>query len=683
MSDFNQALIDQIRANGGQVTEGYFVGRQVLILTTTGAKTGERRESPLAYTRDGDQLVDRRLQGRRPDPSGLVPQRRGQPAGDSRGRRRDVRGHALGRRRDERRRLYDQHADLHAELQRLRGPRRRVSSRSSSSSAEGGRRPRPDATLRGWLTTRSWSGPRRPRSSPTSGGDARGQPRRLGRGRRAIRGLVRRGRRAHPVRRDEPVRRRDASSSATSTAAAGGPIHLQCAGGRDTLSLWNQGADEVVGVDFSPRMLELAARLTRGDRRAGPLDPGRRARDAARARRHRPTSSTPVAARSSGSPTSTPGRRSSRGSCHRTAGSSCSRAIRPSGCSTPTPTATGSRPTTTTSAGPRRRRAGRPNTSTGCRSPTPTRAGSSPGPGRSARSSRRCSGADLRLEARGGVSGRLVGRPRRRAARGARPDPVVVLGGRRARDAELRPASSPGESAVRRAVGRADRDDRRRGRSARRCADRASPRRRTATGRRARRGPAVRPGTAAGRRRSSGRRSRRGRDAVGAVDEPLGRERRRGVRRRLGSAAAQTSPGTRWNVGRISRGGLVDRQPRLVERDLDDRRPVRRPAPPAARARSRRRARPGRRARRRPARSPRNRPVRARWRRRRRSRAAPATSGSSRSARCRSTTTTTRAPTRTAVSSSAIVIASPPSPTRATTGRSRWTSAAAIAAGRP
>jgi SAM-dependent methyltransferase len=38
-------------------------------------------------------------------------------------------------------------------------------------------------------------------------------------------------------------------------------IHLQCAGGRDTLSLWNLGADEVVGVDFSPRMLDLARRL--------------------------------------------------------------------------------------------------------------------------------------------------------------------------------------------------------------------------------------------------------------------------------------------------------------------------------------------------------------------------------------------------------------------------------------
>jgi SAM-dependent methyltransferase len=43
-------------------------------------------------------------------------------------------------------------------------------------------------------------------------------------------------------------------------------IHLQCAGGRDTLSLWNLGAREVVGVDFSPRMLELARRLSAATR---------------------------------------------------------------------------------------------------------------------------------------------------------------------------------------------------------------------------------------------------------------------------------------------------------------------------------------------------------------------------------------------------------------------------------
>ena len=39
-------------------------------------------------------------------------------------------------------------------------------------------------------------------------------------------------------------------------------IHLQCAGGRDTMSLWTAGAREVVGVDFSPRMLDLARRLS-------------------------------------------------------------------------------------------------------------------------------------------------------------------------------------------------------------------------------------------------------------------------------------------------------------------------------------------------------------------------------------------------------------------------------------
>jgi SAM-dependent methyltransferase len=45
-------------------------------------------------------------------------------------------------------------------------------------------------------------------------------------------------------------------------SGTGRAIHLQCAGGRDTLSLWNRGAREVIGIDISPRMLDLAARLT-------------------------------------------------------------------------------------------------------------------------------------------------------------------------------------------------------------------------------------------------------------------------------------------------------------------------------------------------------------------------------------------------------------------------------------
>ncbi|MDX1932275.1 MAG: class I SAM-dependent methyltransferase [Capsulimonadales bacterium] len=37
-------------------------------------------------------------------------------------------------------------------------------------------------------------------------------------------------------------------------------IHLQCAGGSDTLSLWNHGAREVIGIDISDRMIETARR---------------------------------------------------------------------------------------------------------------------------------------------------------------------------------------------------------------------------------------------------------------------------------------------------------------------------------------------------------------------------------------------------------------------------------------
>lgn len=37
-------------------------------------------------------------------------------------------------------------------------------------------------------------------------------------------------------------------------------IHLQCAGGTDTLSLWNLGAREVVGIDISERMIGVARR---------------------------------------------------------------------------------------------------------------------------------------------------------------------------------------------------------------------------------------------------------------------------------------------------------------------------------------------------------------------------------------------------------------------------------------
>jgi len=56
-NNFNQNLIADLRANAGKPTSGPFLGRPVLILTTVGARSGEQRETPLVYSKDGEDLV--------------------------------------------------------------------------------------------------------------------------------------------------------------------------------------------------------------------------------------------------------------------------------------------------------------------------------------------------------------------------------------------------------------------------------------------------------------------------------------------------------------------------------------------------------------------------------------------------------------------------------------------------
>lgn len=53
---YNDATTAEFRANKGRVT-GDFAGRPLLLLTTTGAKSGIARTTPLIYTRDGDSYV--------------------------------------------------------------------------------------------------------------------------------------------------------------------------------------------------------------------------------------------------------------------------------------------------------------------------------------------------------------------------------------------------------------------------------------------------------------------------------------------------------------------------------------------------------------------------------------------------------------------------------------------------
>lgn len=55
MSDWNTAIIEEFRANGGKVAQ--FGDAPMVILNTIGAKSGEVREIPLVALVDGDEMT--------------------------------------------------------------------------------------------------------------------------------------------------------------------------------------------------------------------------------------------------------------------------------------------------------------------------------------------------------------------------------------------------------------------------------------------------------------------------------------------------------------------------------------------------------------------------------------------------------------------------------------------------
>ena len=56
MSDYDAAIIEEFRANAGRLG-GSWEGRDLLLLTTTGRKSGRPHTKPMVYTRDGDRLL--------------------------------------------------------------------------------------------------------------------------------------------------------------------------------------------------------------------------------------------------------------------------------------------------------------------------------------------------------------------------------------------------------------------------------------------------------------------------------------------------------------------------------------------------------------------------------------------------------------------------------------------------
>ena len=53
MSEFNENIVTEFRANEGNVS-GVFAGAPMILVTHTGAKSGVERTTPLVYSRDGD-----------------------------------------------------------------------------------------------------------------------------------------------------------------------------------------------------------------------------------------------------------------------------------------------------------------------------------------------------------------------------------------------------------------------------------------------------------------------------------------------------------------------------------------------------------------------------------------------------------------------------------------------------
>jgi len=56
-NNWEEQLITDMRAHGGRPSGGPLAGQALILLYTTGAKTGERRRSILTTSRDGDAIV--------------------------------------------------------------------------------------------------------------------------------------------------------------------------------------------------------------------------------------------------------------------------------------------------------------------------------------------------------------------------------------------------------------------------------------------------------------------------------------------------------------------------------------------------------------------------------------------------------------------------------------------------
>jgi deazaflavin-dependent oxidoreductase (nitroreductase family) len=108
-TSFEDSLISDMRAHGGAVTGGPLAGQTLLVMTSTGAKSGEPRRAVLTFSRDGDDYVVAGTAGGSPKAPAWLPNVTANPDVQIEAEGRTFRAEASIADPADRDRLWDQH----------------------------------------------------------------------------------------------------------------------------------------------------------------------------------------------------------------------------------------------------------------------------------------------------------------------------------------------------------------------------------------------------------------------------------------------------------------------------------------------------------------------------------------------------------------------------------------------
>lgn len=108
---FENAMLADMRANGGAVTSGPFAGMPILVMNSKGVKSGQPRRAFLAYTRDGADYVIAGSKGGGPTDPLWLKNIQVDPIVDVEAEGRTFKATATVTEPDDRRQLWDKHVE--------------------------------------------------------------------------------------------------------------------------------------------------------------------------------------------------------------------------------------------------------------------------------------------------------------------------------------------------------------------------------------------------------------------------------------------------------------------------------------------------------------------------------------------------------------------------------------------